>query len=274
MDYRRPLRSEGSRIPVRLGKRFACTALGLGVVAVLAQPVTASAQCDEARLRNAAGGASGYQKRDANLCEGIYGPDVSGDVLTFVGLTASEAYEPLQPGVPLQISWSAPPAGNVHLRAQSRKDNFQMDAQVTGAKFDWPLDLLQRENIKVDQVNLLGWVEQPAGDVRLFVPVNAYPAGTEPQTAGGYYTFYIYPNARLSQVSWRLARVDKAGARPGTWDTEETKLRQTEFPVDETFYLDIDHSVFGSAGIYLVEVSAKQADGASDAMSIWFYHGG
>jgi hypothetical protein len=150
-----------------------------------------------------------------------------------------------------------------------------MDARVAGAaSFTWPLDLLQRENIKVDQVRLLGWVEQAKGDARLFVPLNAYPEGSKPQAASGYYTFYIYPNARLSQVSWRLARVEEAGDSPANWDTEATKLRQTEFPVDQTFYLDIKHSVLSAAGVYAVEISAKQTDGATDAMTIWFYHGG
>ena len=272
MHFCCPARPAGNWLGFRRDVRLLLTGLGFGFVALLAQPVTAEAQCDEARLRNAAGGASGYQKVDANVCEGIYGPDVSGDVLTFVGLTASESYEPLQPGMPLQLSWKAPAGGKVQLRAQSRSHNYQMDARATGAMFDWPLDLVQRENIPVNEVNLLGWVEG-AGTSKLFVPVNAYPAGSTPES-GGYYTINIYPNARLSQVSWRLARVDKAGDSPATWDTEATKLRQTEFPVDQTFYLDIEHSALTAAGIYAVEISAKQADGAMDAMTIWFYHGG
>lgn len=82
--------------PLRGTRRLA--GLSLALMAVLSGPLRVAAQCDADKVQKATAGASGYQRIDDTLCEGIYGKDVSGDVLSFVSLTepmSLETYEPL-----------------------------------------------------------------------------------------------------------------------------------------------------------------------------------
>jgi len=242
----------------------------LGLAAVVLLPVGGVAQCDDDKLQKASEGGSGYRKIDDTLCEGIYGKDVSGDVLTFVSLTEAnslyfETYEPLQ------IAWDIP-EGIVHLRAQSWAEQaFQMDARIAEAgNVSWPVDLLQTESIPLAQVGLLGWIE--AGENKLYAPLRvSHEPDPEPDPD---YVIQILPNARLNAVSVTLASVGAAGERPsGSYLWNERVLKQTSFTMAEAFEIWIPRSELPSSGVYFMEISAMQVDDTTpDTVTLWFHH--
>ncbi len=253
-----------------LHARWIPAGLVLGFAVVISCPLGVTAQCDGDKIQKATAGANGYQKIDATLCEGIYGKDVSGDVLTFVSFTEPMFFETYEP---LQIAWTAP-VGVVRLRAQSWAGQaFQMDARVAdAAAFEWPVDLLRGESIPLERVGLLGWVE--AGETKLYVPLRvSHARDSEPDTD---YVFQILPNARLRAVAVTLASVGAAGERPsGGYVRNEDVLPQTSFTMAETFEIWIPRSELPLPGIYFMEVLATQADDPSrDTMTLWFYHSG
>lgn len=237
---------------------------------LVAFPVGVAAQCDVDKEKKASAGANGYRRIDATLCEGIYGQDVSGDVLTLVALTEPaylETYEPVG------ISWSSP-GGLVHVRAHSWAEQaFQMDAGVPDATtLRWPVDLLRNENIPLDKVGLLGWVE--ADGRRLYLPLRVSQE-PDPRPERDY-VVQILPNARLSKVSVTLAAVGAAGERPsGAYIRNQQVLPQTSFAMASAFEVWISHAELPSPGVYFLEILAMQDGGStSDTMTLWFHHGG
>jgi hypothetical protein len=241
----------------------------LALVVIVAAPLGIAAQCDADKINKATAGANGYRRIDDTLCEGIFGKDVSGNVLTFVSLTEPmflDTYEPLH------IGWAAPP-GDFHMRAQSWAEQaFQMDALVAeGTTMAWPLDLLRNENIPLESVGLLGWVE--AGQTNLYVPLRvSTQRDSEPDTQ---YVFQILPNARLRSVAVTLAAVGAAGERPSSgYIRNEEVIPQTRFTTSEAVKIGIPQAELPSPGIYFMEVIARQADDSTpDTETLWFYHG-
>ncbi len=255
------------RSPLRARWIPAGFVLGLAAVSC---PLGVAAQCDDDKIQKATPGGSGYHQIDATLCEGIYGRDVSGAVLTLVGFTEPMYFETYDP---LKIRWSAP-AGVVYLRAQSWAEQaFQMDARIADATaLEWPVDLLQSESIPLSLVGLLGWVE--AGGKQLYVPLRV-SQGPEPERDTEY-VFLILPNARIRQVRVTLASVGAAGERPsGGYVRNDEVIPQTRFTVAEAFEVPILRSELPSPGVYFMEISATQVGNSTpDTVILWFYHAG
>lgn len=244
-------------------------------------PVASAAQqspCDQRTLDNARGERNGYQQRDPTRCEGLYGSDVSGQVLKVVSLTAGFDYDTAS-RKPLMLTWSAPAGSYVRLLAQATKRDlyYRMDARPeTPGKFEWPSALLHARRITRNDIGLLGLSDQSAGNEQheLLVPLRISQEGGAPSADS--YELQLLPNVRLSEVRVSLASVPVVGGRPtGALIRDQQPVRRRSFPERRPIKIVIPYSELPAPGIYLVEISAKRANGrAVAATPIWFYHGG
>ncbi len=263
----------GSPIPRREPQPNQAIAWSLFAAFVLL-PAGVAAQCDADKIQKAVGGANGYRQVHASMCEGFYGRNVSGAVLTFVGLTEPKY---LDTHDLVRIGWPLPPEGLapeqvVHVLAQSWSGPaFQMDALATGdSGLEWSVDALRNEGIPLNDVGLLGWLE--TGEHRLYVPLRvSQETDAEPDTE---YVFQVVANARLSSVAVTLAQVESAGQRPtGDLIRNQEKGRQRMPSVGQPLEIWIPHAELPSPGVYFMEIFATQeGESTPDTVTLWFLH--
>ncbi len=262
------------RFPV-MGSPPLLAVLALGVCL----PVASAAQqspCDQRTLDNARGERNGYQQRDPTRCEGLYGSDVSGQVLKVVSLTAGFDYDTAS-SKPLMLTWSAPAGSYVRLLAQATKRDlyYRMDARPeTPGEFEWPSDLLRARRITKNDIGLLGLSSAGNGQHELLVPLQISQEGDAP--SADRYELQLLPNVGLSEVRVSLASVSEVGGRPtGALIRDQQPVRRRSFPERRPIKIRIPYSELPAPGIYLVEISGKRANGRPVAATpIWFYHGG
>lgn len=239
------------------------------------------APCDPNVVRNAKGGALGYQSRGEH-CEGLYATDVAATMMWVASLTAVFDEYDLDVTDPLEVNWKAPSAEAIRLRAHGIKRDlyYRMDqvrdAGATGWR--WGTDVLAAAEIERNDIGVLGWVEKQVHGVEypLFVPLRVTQGGTIEASSGGAgsYEMIVVPNVRLQEVYVSLARVAGVGQQAeGDYLKKDEPLGQRIYPTQRPIRIEL--AGFTEPGVYLVEISATRPGESAVTMDpMWIYHPG
>jgi len=215
---------------------------------------------------------NGYRLR-GDRCEGIYIQQVAGTPLVVASFTESFEEYDARSARNLIIRWSAPPSGDVHLRALGlrRKLYYRMDTtrSSSGGSYTWPADMLGALNIGKVDVGLAGWTRYRVGptDRDVYVPVNV--GRPEARSASNAYTLVLLPGVPLSEVYVSMALVGSDG-RPAKFVRDEEPLRYNYYPAERPIDILITKPM--TPGVYYVLLGATLTDGGSLTTELWFYH--
>jgi hypothetical protein len=188
----------------------------LSILAVV-PAISADSLCDPG-LEPVKNSATAYKQRDAR-CEGFYRSEVSAANLAMVSLLASRFDYDVEDHSKLRVNSPLMPDKAIHLRAIGipLKTYYRLDAELApGATLDWPLEVLQRQGIRLSKVGIYGWVP---GDPALYVPLVVSPDGSGEQIQP---VLRVRPSIDVAKILWRVSElVDGRCAPPGAWQRIE-----------------------------------------------------
>lgn len=262
--------------------RSVCAILALALsVSLAVRSQSASAQdgvCDSL-LDNNVAGPWAYSRR-GDRCEGLYVEQVSGAVLAIVSFTSVFEDYDLDSGTPLIVEWTAPGAGEVHLRARSLEPKiyYQMDSRprVEAESFRWPLEILAGVRLGRALLGVLGSMEWPlAGrNQRVLLPLRIGQGGgseVEESVAQESYELKVRPGVELREIYLSLATVGDNGTEQDYLIDEEA-LNYHYYPAERAVLVPLPP--LPKAGFYYVLIAAELARGADATVEAYFYHPG
>ena len=207
----------------------------------------------------------GYQDR-SDRCEGLYQLKVSGTPLAITGLAQSLSNIEWKKTPRLDVSWQAPPNQPVRLRALSLQQSisYRMDSlrsPSSGARFNWPTDILQRVGVSGDEVALAAWYEPGgAGDSsRVYLPLAV--GGQPPATP---FEIVLYPGVDLNDCSVSLL---PGGGGAAIW--RDRLLGKKKYAAANPIRVALPPNL--KSGLYRFEAAAHMSTGGSTTASavIW-----
>ncbi len=252
---------------------LAVVALGIWASLVVYGP-SASAQdnvCDPL-LENRVAGPWAYSQRE-DRCEGLYVEQVSGEVLAIVSFTSAFDDFDLGTGKPLVVEWTAPGAGELHLRARSLEPKiyYRMDSRqpAEAESFRWPLEVLAGVGIGRTSLGVLGSIERPLAGKERRVLLALRIGQASGTTAEGSYELLIRPGVELSEVYLSLAGVTDDG-KEGDYLVDEEALNFGFYPAERAFAVPLP--ALPKAGLYYISIAAELAGGADATVAAYILH--
>jgi hypothetical protein len=258
---------------VRLALASLALAAGLAAAISNAQDTSALDPCDP-KLARPAKDPLAYGRR-GERCEGLYLQDVAGSA----GLLIASLTEPVDPfdfspGQRVRVEWSAAGTPPLRLRAVAlrRRLYYRMDAQrPAGATvFEWPTDILASLKMRVQELGLVGWIEQRVGErtEEVYVPLRV---GQGPVTRTGRYVVLIVPGTELSELYLTLTEVGRDGRDASVLKQDEA-LRYGYYPAERSIRIPLPP--LDRAAVYRLQLGATLSRGGSATKTVHFYHAG
>jgi hypothetical protein len=213
---------------------------------------------------------NGYRLR-GDRCEGVFVQEVAGTPLLVASFTASFDQFDVRTAQNLEIGWSAPIEGPVHLRAYGlrRKLYYRMDTTQPSTRrpYSWPADVLAALNIPQTEIGVVGWIRDRVGKVDrdVYLPLQVGQKRPRPET----YTLVLLPGVALSEVYVSVAIVGGDG-RAAKYIRDEEPLKYNYYPAERG--IDVPISRLPTAGIYYMLIGAEIQSGGSLTTELWFYH--
>ena len=235
---------------------------------------SASAQdgvCDPL-LENRVAGPWAYSQRE-DRCEGLYVEQVSGEALAIVSFTSAFDDFDLGTGKPLVVEWTAPGAGELHLRARSLEPKiyYRMDSRrpAEAESFRWPLEVLAGVGIERTSLGVLGSIQRPlAGKVRrVLVALRIRQGGGA--SAEDSYELLIRPGVELREVYLSVAAVSDNGMEDH-YLVDEKPLNFGFYPAERAFAVPLP--ALPRAGLYYISIAAELTGGADATVAAYFLH--
>ncbi len=254
---------------------LAVVALGLWASLAVHFP-SASAQdsvCDSL-LDNDVAGPWAYGQRE-DRCEGLYVEQVSGAVLAIVSLTSVFENYDLDRGTPFIVEWTAPGAGELHLRARSLEPKiyYRMDSRqrAEAESFRWPLEVLAGIGLGRARLGVLGSMEWPLAGrkQRVLLPLRIGQGGGA--AAEESYELVIRPGVELREIYLSLAAVGDDGTEQ-EYLIDEEALNYHYYPAERA--VSVPLPPLSRAGLYYILIAAELASGADSTVEAYFHHPG
>ena len=252
--------------------RAAALAAGSVLSMLALGPAIARDPCDPALLRRADARPTAYAPR-GDRCEGLYVQEVAGGgVLTLVSFTAGfDEFDPKGVGT-LRLAWAGPPAGDLWIRAQSRRPKlyYRMDTirPPAPATYAWRTDVLGELNLRKTDIGVIAWTTRAIADRErpVFVPLRIGAAREAP--AAEAYTVVLVPGVELDEVFVSVAALDDQG-RPLRAEYGPRKLGHGLYPAGRSFATTIPAPP--RRGLYRLELNAVQRSGATSTADALFF---
>jgi hypothetical protein len=250
----------------------ALTGVLIVVLAALSLPVGAESFCDPS-LVNKTDHPTAYKERKGR-CEGVYSQQVSTVSLDIRSLVSSfDSFDPNR-DLELPLAWTAPLGRerNVRLRAFSfnPRVHYRMDTTVPSAhgSYRWPTDVLASQDLAVEDLGIIGWIELPGpgGTREVYLPLRAAGAAQEED-----YEIAIFPSEQLNSVHVTISRLDANGGVAAVLRRNE-ELGEGYYPSKKPTWLSTGK--LGPAGFYRIEITVNPTSGSPLKQSFELYHPG
>jgi hypothetical protein len=235
---------------------------------------TASAQtptCDP-DLPSSSTHPYGYRAR-GDRCEGVYIQEVGLATLLVSSLT--ESFEDFDPAhnQDLQLDWTGPRQGEVHIRAHGIGPRlyFRMDTTraAGSASYRWPTGLLAGLGIRKPSLGVVAWTDQKLGPGtrRVYLPLRIRQRQEAART--GQYELRVVSGRELNEVFVHLARVRDDGTLMPAIRAGQA-LGYGYYPAGRG--IPIPLSGLTTPGVYSVELGARLPGGENVTTWLYFYH--